>query len=412
VTHLCLVDPAIATWHGHYGEYARAIADQARREGKGFSVLARRTVASDVIQALNAEPVFRHDFWRRFVYHRKPGFLVNPPLLNWAFGRDLHRSLSGRDLSDWLLFMPTLDHHQMLGWAWWLRQTPAAKRPRVVLLFRYSYCIQSPTRLTKDSWWARLGFWALSRFVATGQVRLATDSQRLARQYQRLTSWPLEVVPIPHTSDTQPSPATTVERRRPRLRLVTLGDARDEKGFGLVARAMQYLCLHASPVLEQHEFVLQGYISHPSHALMRGAQQWLQNLARPNIQLVDQSLVRDDYARFLQSADVVLLPYARRIYYARTSGPFTEALAAGKVVVVTQDTWMSDQLAEHGGGLTTPDGDAVGLANTILAVCEQYEALAAQARKRQPAWVAFHNPANLMRQLVTPHLADAERGCR
>ena len=52
------------------------------------------------------------------------------------------------------------------------------------------------------------------------------------------------------------------------------------------------------------------------------------------MRLIDGVLSREAYADLLGGADVVLLPYSRRVYYARTSGPFTEALAGGKPVIV------------------------------------------------------------------------------
>ena len=118
------------------------------------------------------------------------------------------------------------------------------------------------------------------------------------------------------------------------------------------------------------------------------------------MRLVEQVLSRAAYAELLAGADVVLLPYARRVYFARTSGPFTEALAAGKPVIVTADTWMSEELERHGAGLTFRDGDAADLAGTILRAKEGLAELSQAARARRGAWLRRHSPAAMVLALL------------
>ena len=82
------------------------------------------------------------------------------------------------------------------------------------------------------------------------------------------------------------------------------------------------------------------------------------------------------------------------------SGPFVEALALGKPVVVTEDTWMSAQLARFGAGLTVRDRDPEDLARAICAARDGYEHLAEQASARQESWIAYHNPDNFVKELL------------
>ena len=58
----------------------------------------------------------------------------------------------------------------------------------------------------------------------------------------------------------------------------------------------------------------------------------------------------DEYYRFIESIDLMLIPYTREHYHSQTSGIFAEAMGYGQVVVVSRGTWMSRQLQEYGGG--------------------------------------------------------------
>jgi glycosyltransferase involved in cell wall biosynthesis len=84
-----------------------------------------------------------------------------------------------------------------------------------------------------------------------------------------------------------------------------------------------------------------------------------------------------------------------QFYRSRTSGIFVEALAAGKPVIVTDDTWMSDQLQRYGAGLTFRDQDANGLAGRVRELTANYEHFRAAAERSSRQWAGIHNPERL-----------------
>jgi glycosyltransferase involved in cell wall biosynthesis len=140
----------------------------------------------------------------------------------------------------------------------------------------------------------------------------------------------------------------------------------------------------------------EGKAAIPTPAFIRG----FKRLGLANVQLIERALLEDEYYRLLQEADVVVIPFRKNEYHARTSGTFTEALAAGKPVVVTRGTWMSDQLERFGAGITFRDGDVDDLARAILDVRDQYPRLAKQALNRRGAWIAYHNPEHFLDELL------------
>jgi glycosyltransferase involved in cell wall biosynthesis len=90
-----------------------------------------------------------------------------------------------------------------------------------------------------------------------------------------------------------------------------------------------------------------------------------------------------------------VLPRLLRLYRSQTSGPFVEALAAGKPVVVTDNSWMADQLKKYGAGTTFEDQDSGGLADAIRRLASNYNEFRARACRAAKEWASFHNPDRL-----------------
>jgi len=65
------------------------------------------------------------------------------------------------------------------------------------------------------------------------------------------------------------------------------------------------------------------------------------------VMLLPTGMPRADYLGWLYTMDVALLPYDPRAYATRTSGPFADAIVAGKPPVVTDHTWMAHELRKY-----------------------------------------------------------------
>src|SRR5207249_2422257 len=64
---------------------------------------------------------------------------------------------------------------------------------------------------------------------------------------------------------------------------------------------------------------------------------------RDKVELITEPLSSKEYWDLLSSGDIVLLPYDRDSYYARSSGILAESLAAGIPSLVPAGTWMAKQ---------------------------------------------------------------------
>ncbi|WP_376967229.1 hypothetical protein ABNQ39_35575 (plasmid) [Azospirillum sp. A26] len=121
-----------------------------------------------------------------------------------------------------------------------------------------------------------------------------------------------------------------------------LGDARLEKGFHLIPAAIDRLDRdHVAPGLLR--FQLQSYVpqARPELKILQ-ALEHLRSMSRSAVRTLPRPLSVPEYNQLLDRSDFVLIPYTRLNYTARSSGIFTEALAAGKPVIVPAGTWMSE----------------------------------------------------------------------
>jgi glycosyltransferase involved in cell wall biosynthesis len=286
-----------------------------------------------------------------------------------------------------LAFCHMVAQRNILECAWLATKLPRSAAPRLVLLFRYPASFYRPDRLA-----TKLGIRLLERAWREGRVRLSTDSVKLAQEYAQLTEILFEVFPIPHTRRFIPSQAAA---RCPSLRIGSLGNPREDKGFNELVDAL-LLFRRVCPELRV-EFVVQ--VNNPGRNCARSVER-LRAAGLPNVTFVEHALPSADYAGLLASLDIILLAYPQDAYRARTSGVFIEAVAAGKPVVVTAGTWMADELGRWGAGVVIERPSPAGIARAVGTAVSEFAALHAKAQETAAACASFHSPRALLRCLV------------
>jgi hypothetical protein len=126
-----------------------------------------------------------------------------------------------------------------------------------------------------------------------------------------------------------------------------LGDARKEKGYQHLPSVIEALW-NDYVKTGRVQFSIQSNYNTPSgEAETVVARAQLEALDPAAVEIVHGPLASDDYLHLLLSAHVVLAPYDRDSYYARSSGILAEALSAGIPVIVPAGTWMARQFADE-----------------------------------------------------------------
>jgi glycosyltransferase involved in cell wall biosynthesis len=387
-----IVDPNLKDTLGHYLEYDAAVVDGLRASGARPILLAHRTVASEITDTIGARPTFRDDIWAGA---DRPG-RWSAAQANLRFLSDLLRAMrSQKPGPNAVCFVHTFINRQFLALAILPLLLFRHRSYRFIYLFRYQAAFYFGR-------FPGLGFRLLEWLARRRTIRLASDSDRLAADLQRLTRLPVEVLPIPHVPPAARSDAAPMQEHR--CHFVSLGNARDEKGILEIFAAIRWL--RDTGQLPGCRFTLQCNDAVPEIAAAIAA---FRDENLPQCRLLFSKLATTAYYDLLWDADIVLLPYWRSIYASRTSGVFMEALSAGKPVIATEDTWMADQLLQHGAGLLCADRDPIALGKTIAAARDTCAELAAGGMARRDAWTRVHNPDALARRLLSGDAAAPAR---
>ncbi|MEI8312860.1 MAG: glycosyltransferase, partial [Verrucomicrobiota bacterium] len=319
---------------------------------------------------LDVRAVFRRD-WRA----APPAWAAKSPLALdaldllsfWSFRNDLKRAFRQTAFrSHDLVFGQMITPRHLAAWLEWLSALPSSGAPALAVHVAYD-----PSRFFAHKRLKR----ALRMFKESShRERLipVTDTSRLAATYGELIG--KEVLVLPHVINPSIGNLSSFpEDVRPVFGV--LGSPRSEKGFAEAVQAILELSTEPDP---PRCLVV---TNRPDAA----SSPWVQKLRATrlaNVELVDEEFESDeDYARLLGRVSALVLPYHLNVYGVRTSGIFCEALASGRAVVVSEESWMSDKAGDAAACLRTPERDPAALARAIRSAVLDSRELSAKARR-------------------------------
>lgn len=231
-------------------------------------------------------------------------------------------------------------------------------------------------------------------------LALYTDTDELTESYTRETGVAFRTLPIPFRHgliDAAQARVKSSPDDDAAVRLLYLGDARTEKGFHLLPALARSLMLRDDTSPGARIIAQSNFNSPAGEPKPRAARNQLMALPGDVVTLHAEALSPDRYYELLCRSDVVLIPYDRACYSRRSSGIFTEALAAGKPVVIPAGTSMANCLPEGAG--VVYDGEADFVRACREAVSRRAE-LASCAAASVARWRTLHSPALLVRALL------------
>jgi len=396
VTGICMIEPALLDFKGHYYNFANCVGRASSDRDYKFKVLLSEDCISEIQKAIPSLAVFSklpNNYLRRGLIIKH---LFAPIVFNWSFFKGLNKETVNFLGPNWLVYMSTTqDLHLLAIWAW-MRRFKSNKAPILILTFRLSLYRSDLNRWSPSVIWYLLGLRLLKSLAKKYRIHLVTDSARLVDEFQRLTKLPIHIVPIPHL-DLIKSDSKLSSRSNSILRMVSLGSARMPKGFDILSSAIQIL--HSRGELDNIKFDLHCYQTIDDE-IITSSVSLLKDINHQNITLIDRVIDESEYYKMLADADIVLIPYLQHIYLSNTSGVFTEAIAAGKPVIVTEGTWMSEKLKSFGAGLTCRDRDPEDLARIICEARDNYFELKSKADAGREKWVTYNNPENFFNELL------------
>lgn len=229
--------------------------------------------------------------------------------------------------------------------------------------------------------------------ISKPTVCLATDSQPLAQELQGALGVHVATLPIPALIV---SPPGTARNNGSFFTVGYLGEARAEKGFLYLPAMIQQL--RAASPSSRLRFAIHATIGYGSSSPeLVTAVRTLSALANEEDQISTTPLNDQEFGRWIESCDCIVLPYDPERYRYATSGIFVEALARGCPVIVPEGTWMAAELATGAGiAISTPKH----LADAILKIAENPEAYRRAASRAASNIIHRHNPQQLLATLL------------
>ena len=369
-----LIDHSLHSVGGHHFEYALHVLRAAERAGLQIWLATNRRFRDQGVLPTpwQVRPVYRYSTYTRHRFAVPP---ENAPatrrswLPQWieerwrtrrrrqraaAFARDTAALLKDIDLEPGdQVFVPTLSELDLLGLAQYLARDERTRRVDWHLQFHFPIfrgC--EPDYAAQDKRVEPLRQTFRDALALAGDRRLYfyTTTEQLTAQFNRLDVAAVQTLPYPVNSLLAGVRQQSAAERPGPLRIVSLGDARHEKGFQHLPAIVDRLWPN---YLEtgRAQFLIQANMAFPQppqkqDIVVAESVAALRRRAGPRIALLDQSLGSEEFRQLAQSADVGLLLYDREIYFARCSGVLVELLSAAVPVLVSPGCWMADQLAE------------------------------------------------------------------
>lgn len=202
-------------------------------------------------------------------------------------------------------------------------------------------------------------------------VQLLTDSDVLANSLEENLREPLVVMPIPHLEHFEFRPTRGQDDNE--IRCWWPGAPRTEKGLAKIRTLIS--CT--------------GDSAQRLRIMLAESAVATQSENGPRLSRVADKLPREEYLRLMRETDVILLPYDPSEYGERTSGIFVESIAAGKVPVVTDGTWMARELRRHGLESLILDWNSPSIATLIIRVASDEE-IQTRLTKMKNAYLSMH----------------------
>lgn len=258
-----------------------------------------------------------------------------------------------------IVFLPTMAWHDLRGLEMFLRAAPDRDDlPVFCCLFRRDLFRGYPDSHAGqdfDVHEMRVLFSKL-KALAFARVLVLTDTEELSDQYGQLVA-PVVTMPVPSV----PVDAAPEKASGEPIIFGYLGDARREKGFHYLPGLVSALAGAGNDV-PPFKLLSQAYTPKgPADVSMLEAVEKLRLRSPRYVDLAEGAIGSQDYMRLLQAMDVVLIPYQRDNYIARSSGVFMESVCAQRPAIVTAGTWMARLIdsASHDYHVTMTPSSAV-----------------------------------------------------
>jgi len=388
-----IIDDSFTGWTGHNAGYNFSICDELSRRSIDYQVFAHQSVREFQSSYPNVLPTFKQNthtasFRSRFL----PNWvnrILKLAVVNYRHFIDLITKVSSSVNDRDIILIAVESRYTSFAYGLWLFIL-FLRKVRVTAVFVVH---NVPSNILK--WEMRF-----LRILAVGHhVVLTAHTQAIAGLCEEATGQRCYLLPLPFKNNQrepekkrEPLPSGSVS-------FTYLGVASFAKGFDIVVEAIGGI----EDMLEsgEIELAIQSNAYQESEETNKLQEALIsQTRKTPAIDVMKGPLSAEQYYLEMERADVILIPNRGEFYEHALSGVFTESLARGKPVIVSEDTYMAKELKQHGGGMTFLSGSATALAGAIRAATAGIAELREKALTARIAWLDRHNPERYVDALL------------
>ncbi len=210
-------------------------------------------------------------------------------------------------------------------------------------------------------------------FKGRDSLHFMSDSELLSEEQSKFFGCKVTTFPIPHTQidsiEVFPKNPNSIYCWWPG------GSIRESKGF-------KKICSLSKTLKEIPSSPIKLIIAR--NAINKGI------LSSPSIVQVEDVMNRSTYEKWMQTTDIVLLPYRSTEYRLSTSGIFVEAVTNGRIPITAANTWMAYELHKFNLPELVIDWDSPSLLDHIESIFRNRE-IRAKLRVMEKAYQSFHS---------------------
>jgi glycosyltransferase involved in cell wall biosynthesis len=394
---LLICEEALIGYKGHFYSWIKAIRSIHRQAGAEVLVAGSKDIDPSIKEEFGVVPAYSRNSWSG-IYDYKQSWRRYLAVFahNYRLYRETKRLLKSTGPVDCIL-LPAARIYHLMAWRWLCKKRLGKDFQRVVIFVLTSEAVYNESftdySFKRSSGLIKYVLAGFGKEVKAGRVVLAGDSHITCGEYTRLAGVPFRVFPSPAagleaSGGMQPLPASVSKSPSTVPSFVILGVSVIDKGIDLLQEAIVKLLKH-HPDLPARFIIQWGTPTINYDGMPVPISDTLRQA--PQVTLLEQVLGEEEYKQYLQTADFIVLPYRRKVYFNRLSGVAIEAACAGVPMIVTENTWLSWAVEAFGAGVTVKDDDADDLAEKIMYCLSQWQFLKEKAQERKAVALAMNS---------------------
>jgi hypothetical protein len=375
IRRICVFDPGLGMWTGHWANYAHKIRAEALRRGLQHVAFGHQRVDPAIVGDLPVRPTFTELPWTGLTGDREVDYVQRTA----AIMRDFATIDEPFDEHD-VLFFPTLTPEETGGFIRFAAETFRRTGARPILFGERIDAIGRDPAIA----FFRRGIDELDDPSLFDEFCLLASSEETSAHWTAVFGRRVDPLCMPIAlNDALAPPATRARDPGNPLRIGYFGHSSAAKGGHLLdAIVRRTLARHANV-----EFILHVNKNPETQESLK-----VFDVDRPRMRILRGHISVDTYFRCLAESDIVLMPYDRSKYAALPSSVFCEAVIANKVVVGPENTWIGREIWRLNAGATTfgPFTEEA-IAEALSRAIEDYAALDARAQTAAADYLRTNN---------------------